>query len=144
MVEGADWDCVFVTDLAAERARLSKANVVRFGGRETADNAWLGGDEFAVHLVSQTDGLRLKAATSDSCRCRSGPLGTAEGLALLLRVFGAWVADCLRYPRSRLSFLDRGEQLSEAGFDSLGIGEGQSVLSREVLLDPSRRPRRLI
>ena len=41
MMEPADWDRVFVADLAAERAGLSKANVMRFGGRPTADNAGL-------------------------------------------------------------------------------------------------------
>ena len=44
--------------------------------------------------------------------------------------------DRLRCPRARLSSLDRGEPLPEAGFDSFGIGGRQGVLSREVLVDP--------
>ena len=79
MMEAADWDRVFVADLAAERAGLSKANVVRFGGRAAADDAGLRRDEFAVLLVAQTDGLRLEAA-SDDCRCRSGRLEDRRGL----------------------------------------------------------------
>ena len=49
-MDSADSDRIFVANLAAERARLSKANVVRFGGRTTADNAWLGGDELQCTL----------------------------------------------------------------------------------------------
>jgi hypothetical protein len=52
MMDTADGDRVFVADLAVERARLSKANVVRFGGRATTDDAWLRGDESAVLLVT--------------------------------------------------------------------------------------------
>src|ERR1700722_9708227 len=134
MVEAADWDRVLVADLAVERARLSNANVVRFGGSAAADDAGSRRDEFAVLLVAQTDGLRLKAA-SDDFRCRSWPLRTVEGSALLL-VFVARVADRLRYPSAHLSFLDCGEPLPEVGFDSFGIGGRQGVLSREVFLDP--------
>jgi hypothetical protein len=52
MMEAADWDRVLVADLAVERTRLSKANVVRFGGGSAADDAGLRGDEFAVLLVT--------------------------------------------------------------------------------------------
>ena len=52
VMEPADWDRVLVADFAVERARLSKANVVRFGGRAAADDAGLLGDEFAVLLVA--------------------------------------------------------------------------------------------
>ena len=57
MMEPADRDGVFVADLAAERVRLSKANVMGFGGRAAADDARLRGDELAVLLVAQTNGL---------------------------------------------------------------------------------------
>ena len=52
MMKAADRDRVLVADLAIERTRLSKANVVRFGGRAAADGARLRGDEFAVLLVA--------------------------------------------------------------------------------------------
>src|ERR1700677_3413037 len=116
MMDPADRDRVFVADLAVKRARLRKANVMRLGGRAAADDAGLRGDEFAVLLVAQTDGLRRRATAPNNCHFRSRGLRTAEGLALLRRVFGAWVADSLRYPRARLSSLDRGEPLPEAGF----------------------------
>src|SRR6476620_4589170 len=53
VVQPADRDCVFVAGLAVERTRLSKANVVRFGGRAAADDAGLRDDEFAVLLVAR-------------------------------------------------------------------------------------------
>ena len=89
MMDSADWDRVFVADLAAERSGLGETNVMRFGGRATADDAGLRGDESAMLLVAQTDSLRRKAASLDDYRCRSRRLRTAEGLALLLQVFGA-------------------------------------------------------
>ena len=57
MMEPADGDRVFVADLAAERARLGEANVMRFGRRPAADDAGLSGDELAVLLVAQANGL---------------------------------------------------------------------------------------
>jgi hypothetical protein len=140
-MDTADWDCVFVADLAVKRARLSKADVVRFGGRATADDARLARHELTVLLVAQTNGLRRHAASSDDCRCRSGRLRTAEGFAVLLQVLDAGV---IRDPRARLSFLDRRKPLPEAGFESFSVGRGQGVLRREGLMDPSRRPRRQI
>ena len=87
MMDPADRNRVFVTDLAAERPRLSEANVMRFDGPATADDAGLRGDESAMLFIAQTDGLRRNAA-SDDYRCQSGRL-MIEGLALLLQAFGA-------------------------------------------------------
>ena len=89
MMYAADRYRVLVADLAVKRARLCKANVVRFGGRAAADDTGLHNDEFAVLLVTQADGLRRNATAPNDCRCRSGRLGIAEGLALLLPVFDA-------------------------------------------------------
>ena len=61
MMKPADWDCVFVADLAAERARLGEANVMRFGRSPTANNAGLRGDELAVLLIAQANGFRRNA-----------------------------------------------------------------------------------
>jgi hypothetical protein len=52
MMDAADWHRVLVADLAVERTRLSKANVVRFSGRATADDTRLRGDEFAVFPIT--------------------------------------------------------------------------------------------
>ena len=52
MMDPADRDRVFVADLPAQRPGLGKANVVRFGGRATADDAGSRGNEFAVLLVT--------------------------------------------------------------------------------------------
>ena len=62
MVEATNWDGVFVADLAAERARLGKANVMRLARRPAADDAGLGCYIFAVLLVAQANGLRRNAA----------------------------------------------------------------------------------
>jgi hypothetical protein len=129
-MDAADRDRAFVADLAAWRSGLGEATVMRFGGRATADDAGL-----RVLFVAQTDGLRRNATEPNDCRCRSGRLGTIEGLAFL-RVFGAWVADNLRYLRGRLSSLDRDEPLPEAGFNSFRIGGRQCVFAREVLVNP--------
>ena len=58
VMKSADWDCVFVTDSSAERARLREANVVRFGGCPATNDAGLEGDELAVLLVAQANVFR--------------------------------------------------------------------------------------
>ena len=78
MMDAADWDRVLVADLTIERAGLSKANVVRFGGRAAAYDTGLRGDEFAMLLVAQTDGLRCNGTASDG-GLRNGGLGPVEG-----------------------------------------------------------------
>ena len=57
MVDTAHWDSEFVADLAAQRAWLGKAQMVGVCGQTAANQAGLGGDELAVVLVAQTDGL---------------------------------------------------------------------------------------
>jgi hypothetical protein len=48
----ADRNCILVADFSTKRAGLGKADVVRFGRRAAADDAWLRCDEFAVLLVT--------------------------------------------------------------------------------------------
>ena len=72
MMEPADGDRVFVADLAAERAGLGEANVMRFGWRPAADDAGLRGDELAVLLVAQANGLRRNATAPDARRFEAG------------------------------------------------------------------------
>jgi hypothetical protein len=55
MMQSTDRDRVFVTDLAAKRAWLSEANMMRLGRRAAAHNARLGGDELAVLPVAHAD-----------------------------------------------------------------------------------------
>ena len=59
---------VLITHLSAKRARLSKAEMMGFCRVSTADEAGLSGDELAVLLVSQTNGLRLDAMLRASGR----------------------------------------------------------------------------
>ena len=57
MVDTAHRDSELVTDFAPERAGLGKAQMMGICGRTAAHQAGLGGDELAVVLVAQTDGL---------------------------------------------------------------------------------------
>jgi hypothetical protein len=66
MVDAADWDRVFVADLATKRARLRESNVMRFGCCATAEETWLRGDELAMLLVAQADGFRCSPTTLDN------------------------------------------------------------------------------
>ena len=68
MMDPTNGDRVFVADLAAKCARLREANVMRFGGRTATYDARLRGDESAVLLIAQTNGLRRHAATADNGR----------------------------------------------------------------------------
>jgi hypothetical protein len=135
MMDAADWDSVLVTDLAVERARLSKADVVRFGRRAAADDARLRGDEFAVLLVTSANGLHWGSTTLDNGRFRGG-FESIEGLALHRVRLVARKGNCLRRSSFHLSALDRGEPLPEAGFDSFRVCDVQGVLCWEVLVNP--------
>jgi len=55
MVQATDGNGGLVADLAAERTRLSEANVVRFARRPTAYDAGLGREISAVFLVAKPD-----------------------------------------------------------------------------------------
>ena len=55
-----------VADLAAERPRLGKAQMVGIGRRAAAHQAGLRGHEFAVVLVAQPNGLGRHVATADA------------------------------------------------------------------------------
>ena len=141
MMKAADRDCVLVANLAVKRARLRKADVVRFGRGAAADDAWLRGDEFAVLLVAQTNGLRGNATAPNVLslpeRGRRLPRdrrGLGFALAGVPRRLSLPTASDVQEPS--LSFLDRGEPLPEASFNSFDIGGRQGVLSREVLLNP--------
>src|SRR5271157_3855695 len=72
MMESADGESEFVADLSTERARLRETNVMGFRGCSTADDAWLRGDEFAVLLVAQADGLRCNATAAYGRGARRG------------------------------------------------------------------------
>jgi hypothetical protein len=52
-MQATDWHGVLVADLAAERARLSEANVVRFARGPAAYDAGLGREISAVHFVAK-------------------------------------------------------------------------------------------
>ena len=145
-MEPADGDRVFVADLSAERAGLGKANVMRFGRRPAADNAWLRGDELAVLLVAQTNGLRRNATAADA-RVSEGT-GGRTATASSIEVRNGFSTEKFRIllpaPTAVVSLtsgrrhLDRCKLFAEGGFDRVGVGGDQRVLGGEVLVDPVR------
>jgi hypothetical protein len=63
-MEAADGDGVFVTELAAKRARLGIANVMCLARCPAAHDAGLGCDIIAVLLVAKPDCFGKYAATA--------------------------------------------------------------------------------
>ena len=59
-----------VADLAAERPRLGKAQMMGVGGGAAAHHAGLRGHELAMVLVAQPNGLGRHAATAGLCGIR--------------------------------------------------------------------------
>ena len=71
MMSTAERDGEFVADLAPERAKLGKANVVRICGLPFTDQAALRRDEFQVVLVAKAARLwKRQDAFIDSARHR--------------------------------------------------------------------------
>ena len=73
-METANGDRILVADFTTERARLGEANMVRFAGHPSADDAGLGCDKLAVFLVVQTDGFLGQATTTDGEPLRQSDL----------------------------------------------------------------------
>jgi hypothetical protein len=104
MVDATHRNGELVADLAAERPRLGKTQMVRIGGGAAAHDAGLRGDEFAVVLVSQPNGLGRHVATADArlfwkrcwglCgfRIRSGQLCSNRVLSSLRKFPGLLIA----------------------------------------------------
>ncbi len=136
MMDPTNGDRVFVADLAAECRRLREANVMRFGGPTATYDARQRGDEFAVLLVAQTNGLRRHPATADNGRFWSRCLGSVEGLALPVQGLSARTLDSFRRRITPLSSFDRREPLPEGALDKFSVGRGQRVLDGKVLVDP--------
>jgi hypothetical protein len=63
MMEAADRDGIFVTDLSAHCARLRKAKVMCLAGASTADNTGVGRDELAVLLIAQPNWFGCRRPT---------------------------------------------------------------------------------
>ena len=66
VVGAADRNGEFIADLAAERAKLGKAQMMGVGRRATAQQAGLAADELAVVLVAQADCLGRQRAAADA------------------------------------------------------------------------------
>ena len=142
MMKPADWDCVFVAHLSAERAGLSKANVMRFGRRAAANNAGLRGDELAVLLIAQANGFRCNATAPGASvirqNSRRDPTASStvvangfstEGQDLLRRRMQSFLTNGRTPPRSLRAFHGNLPR-------QLGVGGDQHVLGRKVLVNP--------
>ena len=108
MVISAQWYGEFVADLASERARLGKFQVMRIAGRASADKTRLGSDESKMSLVPAPHfladrrdhhcGRRLLFSDSPSAYrcvfvlCQSGFSQWPRGVWLILEI----AARCLQ------------------------------------------------
>jgi hypothetical protein len=123
VVHPADRDCVFVTDLAAERARLGEANMMRFRRHSTADHARLRSDELAALLVAQANGLRgntMTALANCSGQYDRGRGGVVYRGKERLPDERSRLPCCCRlrvFFKSNLREFDRCEPFTEASFD---------------------------
>ena len=99
VVDTAHRDSELVTDFAPERAGLGKAQMMGICGRTAAHQAGLGGDELAMVLVAQTDGVRRypASAIASSLYRKKNFLGYC---GCRIRVLD----DLRKPPRKRLSF----------------------------------------
>ena len=123
MVPSAQRDSELVADLAAERAALSKAQMMRIRRLPTANQAGLLGHESDV--MSVTDRDAAPATSTRSCRWTLNR--PASGLFSALRCSQA--ARCAAPGQVRPGDRCEARQLRlESFFDVLGIGCGEFVL----------------
>jgi hypothetical protein len=136
VVEATDRNGELVADFAAERPRLSKTQMVGVGRRAAAHQAWQGGNELAVVLVAQANGLGRHAARADvrlfcercwglgGIRIGSGRLGLYR-ILIGLRVL------------PRLLIAEAGQFYLKARFDQLGVCDCQRVLGGQAAMCPT-------
>ena len=67
VMQAAYRDGELVADLAAERPRLGKTQMVGISGRSAANHAGLRGHELSVVLVTQPNGPGRHTAATDFC-----------------------------------------------------------------------------
>jgi hypothetical protein len=126
MVDATHRNGELITDLAAERPRLRKTQMMGIGRRTAAHQAWLGRNEFAVVFVAQANGLGRHAATAAArlfckrywglggIRIRSGQYCRIRVLSGLRKLPGLLIAE-------------GGQFYLEAGFDTLGVYKRQCI-----------------
>ena len=129
MMQAAQGNRELVADLAPERARLGKAQMVRLGGRAAANEAWLPGDEQTVVLVAQADGLAHQTGTFGV-----GLFGASLFVGGRRRLFALKAGFARLLPRRFLnglplrlfgpSSVEGGELRAEPGFDKARVGAG--------------------
>src|SRR3984957_18338335 len=130
MVDTAHRDGELVADLAPKRAWLGKAQMVGVCGQTAAHQAGLGGDELAVVLVAQADGLGRYPASAGPGSYRKSFLGFCDCRIRVLRGLGGFGKLCL----SQCGYSD-----AEAVLDELSVRDDQSVLGRETSIGSVRR-----
>src|SRR3984957_15105068 len=127
MVDTAHRNGELVADLAPERAWLGKAQMVGVCGQTAAHQAGLGGDEVAVVLVAQADGLGRYPASAGPRPYRNRFPGFCDCRIRDLRSLGGV---------GKLSFSQSVYFDAEAAFDELGVCDDQSVLGLETSIGP--------
>jgi hypothetical protein len=139
VVHAADWNGVFVADLAAKRARLSEADVVRFTRSPAAYDAGLRRDVSAVLLVAKPDRFcgHSTAAVSnrllrqnDRGRRSIHRFGESRGARRLDEIILCGIY--LSFGDGK-AYFKRQDSLAETGLHAVGVCDGQGVLNRKIV-----------
>jgi len=142
-MEAADGNREFVADLAAERARLSEANLVRFAWRPAAHNAWLGREiptMLSVAKPNRLGGHATAMATSRFLRQNDG--GRRRSIHRFRESLAARRHDAIILCGIYLPFGDcrscfqRRDPFTKTGLHAVRVGDRQGVLDRKIREDP--------
>src|SRR6516162_2837156 len=143
VVGAAERDCELIADLAAERARLREAQVMRVGWLARAEQAWQRGDVAQVLLVAvaprDADGEHALVDGADLMRMRVGVIDALARARLLGcggRRRGSPSVD--RW-RCDLRGREPGDLLLECILQQFGIGSCEAVLGGKDGAGPACR-----
>jgi hypothetical protein len=128
VMRATDGDRVFVADLSPERARLCKAKMMRVRRSASAYDAGLPGDEFAMFLVAQANGLGHDKAAAGANFLRGFRENIDAVCAFDVRLCRGRNIDGFARRFLRRLAGERFQPRLEAVFDELRIGSRQQVL----------------
>jgi hypothetical protein len=150
MMLAAEWDRKFVADLASERSRLGKFEVVRIARLAPADQARLRGDKPQMGLIPPSDGFserpdqvavgRAIQVPRALCACVWGSMGEARIVFLKLLARCSALRrrlSCDRFRSRRL--VSQLEQLGVRCLDQPGIVGGEGVFGSQPPMRPKRQ-----
>ena len=135
------WDCILVTDLAAQRAALSEAEVVRVTGCSAADQAGLLGDIFDMLAVANPARLRQRQNSLVNAS-RAPPLSEHARTGAIARTGPlrfCWIPGLLGFRRVLDWHFEVRQSGLERQFDLPSIFRSQLVFFGEATARPKRR-----